>query len=432
MNRNWEKALVLLTTGLTVLSVAVAEGLRESEVGLLTDVVVRESADAAYALQSVFPVWKLKGDPALEDITFSARGWRLDVAVDDDSRTASIIAEPGALVSGVFQPGEGEVLTVLAATQGEGSVDWTPKRVEKCVYRLTHSATADGTSDADATCIGYLDFTQCAATKATQAEVEAAVLDDFSHKIAVTQDANLPWQPLVPDAAGSGIVTDDGLAAATVTTTLFAFKGRGTLHYEYMLGGGSLVVQADGVSQGSLAVSTDWQARAVSFEGFGSHEVAFVYTAAGGFAMAALRHVRWEEEDGSARVQREGGESRSDLREGVREPKRAAEILPFAYSCTNWTGVAGATAESTARITVVQMTGTAPDLREWTEEVPGTCSVLVYKPGENVVRWRAKKGVWKAAFDILTDDECVHHEEAWFDLRKTSGIVGIMLIIRGQ
>ena len=51
--------------------------------------------------------------------------------------------------------------------------------------------------------------------------------------------------------------------------------------------------------------------------------------------------------------------------------------------------------------------------------------------GEGEFKWRIEgKGVWKATFDILNGEESVHHEEAWFDLRKTKGINGFMLILR--
>lgn len=423
---------IFLTVGLAVRS-ALAVGLCEEELPFEIDITVFEHNEEAYDLRAVFPVAKLRDEPALEGLSYSARGWRIEVPVDDPTRTATIIAVPGTLVNGVFQPRADETVTVLPARQGEGTVDWKPSSVsvEKAVYRLTHTARINGTIDDQTTCIGYLDFTQCAGVQATQEEVETAVLDRFTHKINVVRDANNPWQPIQLDVVGIGVATDEGLAAGTVTTTAFSFSGRGILHYEYKLGGGSLVAQASGMSPEALPAAADWQARTIGFDGFGAHDVAFVYTAAGGDAMAALRNVRWEEEDAGARVQSEGGESRSDLREGVRRPKRVEEILPFTYSSTNWIGVAGATVESKVRVTIVQMTGTAPDVSEWTDEVPGTSRVLVKAPGEGEFKWKTEgKGVWKASFDILTDDECVHHEEAWFDLRKTNGITGFMVILR--
>ena len=426
MNR---KLLDVLAVGLVVFSIS-AEELPEDEMNVVTDVEVQESVDATYDLRPVFTVMKLKNERALKEFTYSARGWRLEVSVDDPAREAEIIAEPGSFVNGMFQPSGGETVIVLPATQGEGVVDWSLSSVQKAIYRLTHTATVDGKTDESVTCYGYLDFTQCAETKATQEQVEAAVLDRFTHKIAVGQDANNPWQPIRPDVVAIGIATDEELVAGTVTTTAFSFSGRGTLHYEYKLGGGSLVVQASGRSPEALPVAADWQARTIAFDGFGAHDVAFVYTAAGGEATAALRNVRWVEEDGSARGVSGENDARTDLREGVRRPKRVEEIMPFVYSSTNWIGVAGATVESKVRVTIVQMTGTAPDVSEWTDEVPGTSRVLVKAPGEGEFKWKTEgKGVWKASFDILTDDECVHHEEAWFDLRKTNGITGFMVMI---
>ena len=430
MNKNTTvAALVSLTVCLAVRS-AVAEGLPERELTSATDVSACEYYEESYDLRAVFPVAKLKDEPALRDLTYSARGWRLDLPTEDPSRTATIIAVPGTLVNGVFQPSVGETLTVLPATPGEGTVDWEPTTVEKCVYQLMHAAKVDETDDEPATCFGYLDFTQCADSKASQEQVEVAVLGRFTHRIAVAQDAQRPWQPIGAGGAGAGVETDAGLADGTATTTVFSFSGRGTLHYEYKLGGGSLVVQASGMSPEALPAAADWQTRTIGFVGFGAHDVAFVYTAADGDATAALRNVRWEEEDGSAIGMSEENGTRTDLREGVRKPKRVEEILPFTYSSTNWIGVAGATVESKVRVTIVQMTGTAPDVCEWTDEVPDTMRVLVKGPGEAAVKWKVEgKGVWKATFDILNGEECVHHEESWFDLRKTKGINGFMLMI---
>ena len=58
----------------------------------------------------------------------------------------------------------------------------------------------------------------------------------------------------------------------------------------------------------------------------------------------------------------------------------------------------------------------------------GTFKVLVEKPGEDAKRWRAKKGVWKATFDILNGDESVYREDAWFDLRNAIA-PGFMLMV---
>ena len=111
---------------------------------------------------------------------------------------------------------------------------------------------------------------------------------------------------------------------------------------------------------------------------------------------------------------------RMDLQKGVRTPKRLADVLPFVYSSTNWLGdVVNVSAESVARVTLVQLTGEGDDVTTWTDVVPNTFKELVKKPGEGEVKWRARKGVWKAAFDILNNDTSIRTEEAIFDLRNS-------------
>ena len=150
----------------------------------------------------------------------------------------------------------------------------------------------------------------------------------------------------------------------------------------------------------------------------------------GNYAVAAIRNVRWEE-DGNGEWTRKGGdETRVDLREGVRTPKNRDEVLPFAYSSTNWLGVAGATAESKAHVRIVQMTGSDPAVTNWTTEVAGMSRVLHDAPGEDAVSRKFKVGcVWKATFDILNGETSVHREESWFDLRQTR-TPGFLLMLK--
>ena len=401
----------------------------EREVSVLSGVEVYECANVSFDLRKVIPILKLNNSPALRGISYSARDWRLDVPTDDPSRTANVIAQPGTIVDGVFLSGAGAAVTVLPATGGEGTVDWRPTMVEKCIYRLMHTASVGGTPDGSATYYGYFDFTGCDITRATQEEVEVAVFGGISHPISVAQDANLPWQPIENDIAGVGIATDAGLAQETSTATTFSFSGRGTLHFEYAFGDGSLVVRADGVEGTPFAASAEWKAGALRFEDFGSHVVAFVYAVANG-GQAALRNVRWQLDDYAVRMSNDGRDVRMDLRDGVRTPKRSDEILPFVYSSTNWIGgVKGATAESKARVTIVQMKGSDPEVSSWTEEVADTFKELANESGEGEAKkWKPKKGVWKATFDILNGDTSIYSEDAWFDLRKTS-TPGFMLMV---
>ena len=422
------KSVLMVAVVASILTVR-ADGLAEDELNVAEDWQRCETADSAVDLRTTFAVLKPAGDPALEGMSYSARGWRLDVAEDAPSRVAEITALPGVFVDGEFVA-NGAEFSVLAATPGEGTFTWEPNPVEvsKVVYRLTHTAKDGGILDTFATCYAYFDFTDCELQHATLREVEVAVLGDATHPIVTVQDAQFPWQPIESGVAGAGIVTDVGLLSET-TTTAFSFKGRGTFHYEYRVSGGSLGVRIGEAAPVALAASSDWLARAIRFEGFGDHGVAFVYAAAGGGAQAALRNVRWEE-DSSAWAQREGKDLAMDLREGVRTPKYRDEVLPFTYSSTNWIGAAGATATSKAHVRIVQMTGSDPAVTNWTTEVAGTSRVLHDAPGEDAVPWKAKVGcVWKATFDILNGETSVHREESWFDLRQTR-VPGFLLMIK--
>ena len=386
----------------------------------LADVVYSTNIDC----RTVYPVASLD-DEALKGLMYSANSWELNASADA-SRTATITAQAGSLADGVFTPDDSGVeRTVLPATTGEGTVDWALAEISKKVYRLTHMSQNGGAVDAAGTCYGYFDFTRCV-SYALQEDVEAAVLGAITHEIAVIQDELSPWQPLDSTAVRSGIETDELLAAEETTATTFTFRGRGVLHYEYDLSGGTLAVVADGEEVSVFAEETaGWVPSQVLFDGFGTHEVSFNYTAVGNYAVAAIRNVRWEEEEVHARADGDSVRVCLDLRgvtlsEGVllRTPVRNAEVLPFTYSSTNWIGgVSGATAASAAKVTIVQLTGTSPDVTTWTES--GTPRVLRNAAGEGEVKWNPKKGVWKATFDIRNGDTSIHHVESFFDLRNS-------------
>ena len=424
--KNTFNAILVLLAGFSAIA-ACADVLTEDEIGTFEE-RYGDEVEVEIDLRTVFPVAKLVDDPALRGITYSARGWRLEVPVEDSTRSAMITAIPGSVINGYFSP-EGAQMTVLASTTGEGTVDWHPSSIQRKVYQLLHSARVGGVDDAFAACRGYLDFTECEQQHASIEDVEEAVLGAVTHPIVTVQDERFPWQPIGSAGAGSGIATDVGLVGVT-TTTEFSFEGRGVLYYEYALTGGSLTVRANGKDISTFAEPVDWQSCEVRFEGVVAHRIAFVFAATGGGATAALRGVRWVVADEDVRVQGDGSEVIVDLREGVRTPKRSDEILPFVYSSTNWIGdVKGATAESKARVTIVQMKGSDPEVSSWTEEVSDTFRELANESGEGEARkWKPKKGVWKATFDILNGDTSIYSEDAWFDLRKTS-TPGFMLMV---
>ena len=406
-------AMPLVAGVVAVALSAAADSVHEDELSAAPELAVATNAEQpagyqAFDFRMTIEVASLE-DEALKGLMYSANGWELNASADA-SRTATITAQAGSLADGVFTPDGSAELTVLPATAGEGTVDWVLTEISKKVYRLTHTSRKGGTVDDAGTCYGYLDFTHCA-SQASQAEVEAAVLGAITQKIAVRQDAVWPWQPLDSSVVRSGIATDVGLQAGEGTATTFAFSGRGVLHCEYELTGGTLAVVADGEVVSTFTETTaGWASCQVPFEGIGAHEVSFVYTADGN-GMAAIRNVRWVVDDESTWAQNGGDETRVDLRDGVRTPKYRNEVLPFAYSSTNWIGVAGATATSKAHVRIVQMTGSDPAVTNWTTEVADTSCVLYDAPGEDTVCWKPKVGrVWKATFDILNGDTSIYSE----------------------
>ena len=92
------------------------------------------------------------------------------------------------------------------------------------------------------------------------------------------------------------------------------------------------------------------------------------------------------------------------------------EVLMVDTSVTP--AVTGVSASSVARVAIVQLDGTGPDVATWTTEEPGSYRVLKAESGEGEVAWSAKPGVWKATFDILNNDAGIHSETAIFDLRQ--------------
>ena len=381
--------------------------------------VPRQVAD----LRTTFPVAS-PGGAALKGLMYSANSWERNAAAEA-SRTATITAQAGTLANGVFTPDGSAEVTIAEELTGEGTVDWNATMTSKAVYRLTHTVRKNGTVDAAGTCYGYFDFTN-GVSHASQADVEAAVLGAITHTIAVLQDEDWPWQPIDSAAVRSGIVTDEALEPETETATVFAFKGHGVLNYEYGLSGGTLVVIADDKVVATFTEpKADFAPCHVSFDGYGAHEVSFVYTAVGG-AVAAIRNVRWEVLDESSRTTGAGEQVCVDLQEGeVRTPARFEHVQPFVYSPTNFTGTVDG---KSARVSIVQLEGADPDVTKWTTEVRGTARVLKEATDEGEVKWRAKAGVWKATFEIFDGPTLKDTQIKFFDLRDAKG-KGLLIFI---
>ena len=416
-----------------VLVLAFAPLLTSADSGSQTPMFWEERSDlavdecsATLDCREVFPVARLVNEPALQGLMYSAFSWSRG-AVEDPTRRATVTARAGMLVNGVFTPDGSSPITLLSAAEGEGTFDWQALGVSKQVYQLTHEVTKGSVTDAEGACCGYLDFTRCN-TGALQDYIEA-VLAEFTHEIAVEMDDTLPWQPADVTTPRSGLFTDAALDQDDETSTTFSFRGIGVFYYEYSLDGGQLRIVVDGADGEDLSVAGGWTVGAVEFQGDGDHEVSFTFTSTGDGAVAGLRNVCWTRAASSDCAKAEADGKRMDLREGVRKPEYLSQVLPFTYSSTNWIGdVAGVTAESVAKVTIVQLVGTDPDVRNWTEVVPNTFAELVKKPGEGAIKWKPSKGVWKATFDILNGEGSIYQETAFLDLRnsRSSGFALIL------
>ena len=117
-----------------------------------------------------------------------------------------------------------------------------------------------------------------------------------------------------------------------------------------------------------------------------------------------------------------------DLREGALVILKCADLFPFVYSSTNFTGLAGTDARSVARITITRLQGEGDDLESWTP-VPNTEKVLQTDvAGEGSVVWHGRKGVWKAEFTIRTEGQEVIRQPRILDLRNYVG-PGLVLFV---
>ena len=415
MDKILGKALVSLVVAGACVARAddLLEELREDEL-TARQVGMRDAMEVPMDCRRVFDVRTGEDDPALKGFMYSAVGWEIEPAADS-SRTVAITAQAGELTSnGVFVSSGGAALTVLAETTGRGSCDWQiAGSLPKGAYRLAHTVRDGVSVDAAETLYGYLVF----------CDLEGALLHPLSQVVTVRCDDEVSWRVIDYLQTGTGIETETNLKQGDQTTLELAFPGHGTLSFEYRLSGGSLSVAIDGGEPEVIDVPTDgWVLRTLAFDEPEDHSVVFTYTAGGNGAVAAIRNVRWTEDDRFVSMWAARSDVRTDLREGVRRQERTDQVLPFTYSSTNWIGDAVGTA---AKVTVVQLSGTDPAVTNWTDEVAGSFKVLVDKPGEGEKVWHPKKGVWKATFDILGTD---HREEVWFDLRDAIA-PGFMLMV---
>lgn len=364
--------------------------------------------------------WEIT-DADLIDVPYSSVGW--DVLENGNSATVTLELAP--------QDGGGAAIVVASGLAGRGTNRWDVSGVANQSYVLRHLVLRSGqTVEPIETLQACLIFNRTSAVLLKTVEaVAAAVFSDDGRNgrpCAIAGMSGGFWEAFGLD--GEGIVSP---ASETATLT-FSVESIGTFAFDYVRAdGGELTVAVDGGEPQTMDAAADWTAAEFSIGVSGVHAV--TVSATGG---AAIRGVRW---NGKNRFGTgAGGEAPADLREGVLVVGRAAELLPFAWSSTNFTGSAlvedvgfeSIDPASVASVRVVRLTGDGDDVASWTAEAAGTEKVLVAeRPGEATVVWKGvTRGVWKAELAIRAGGAVVHAETRVLDLRRYRGPGTVILL----
>lgn len=373
------------------------------------EVVEGASETASFALD-LSEVWTVDRIEELS-LNYSSVGWDLDEVDGGAAVTLSLVPEDGV----------GGTQTVQADLMGRGVCAWTPQDVLRKAYWLDHLVMKGGKADADQTLRAVFDFSNCQMA-ATAPEIRAAAFAPFGQGFEFENDEEHPWQPI--DGAGNGIAPPGAASAFTVVVC-----GAGRFDFGWFLSGGRLAVTVDGKEAADFATPGDWKSDALRLDGRGEHRI--VFSVSDGETVAGIKGLHWEQDDGEFSFT-EGDGVRMDLREGVRVIVRQDELMPFAYSATNFTGLAANADDPVARVRVVRITGEGEDFGSWTapeNEVAGTERTLRTARDEATVIWRGKcGGIWKAEFEITDGGKSLHKEHAIFDMRRY--MKGFQLIVR--
>ena len=357
-----------------------------------------------------------------EPILWSSLGWE-DVAEEESGKTVTLRLIPRSA---------GEAQTLMEAQTGfRQTFTWTPGEVTKQVYNIRHIVVGGSPLETDLN--ASFSFENYDHVAPSEADVRAAIKSDdgTGGNFGIVNDAENWWN--LAGGPGEGIEAPQGESALT-----FTVDGHGTFLFDYALGGGAWTVTVDGVVVKPLADAMDWTASGLSLEGLRAHTVVFSTDLPSDGDFAALRNVRWVEQDWCSRAGKGSG-AVVDLRTNdVLVVRRTNELMPFAWSSTNFTGNAlvkntgfiTIDPQSVVSVRVVQVTGTGDNFSQWATEVEGTEKTLIAeKQGEGTVKWKgAKAGVWKAELVIKTNGSETYRETRILDLRKYIG-QGLVLFV---
>ena len=365
-------------------------------------------------------VWD-KRDVNDEPILWSSLGWE-DTAEDESGKTVTLRLIPRSV---------GEAQTLMESQAGfRQTFTWTLGEVSKQIYVIRHVVSNGSPLETDLN--AYFSFENYDYVMPSEVDVRAAIAAKDGSRYGIANDPDNWWN--LAGGPGEGIEAPQGESALT-----FTVDGHGTFLFDYALGGGAWTVTVDGVAVKSLTEAMDWTAFELSLEGLRAHTVVFSTDLPSDGDFAALRNVRWVEQDWCSRAGKGSG-TVVDLRTNdVLVVKRSDELMPFAWSSTNFTGKAlvkntgfiTIDPQSLVSVRVVQVTGAGDDVSKWATEVAGTERILVAeKQGEGTVKWRhVRPGVWKADLVIKVNDSETYRETRILDLRKYAG-PGLMLFVK--
>ena len=385
----------------------IADGVEEVVVG--TSAIVQCALDLS-------EVWD-KRDLDDEPILWSSLGW------EDAAEEAS-----GKSVTLRLIPRSGEAQTLASGKKGHRQTDyWTPGEVTKQVYNIRHIVVGGSPLETDLN--AYFSFENYDHVAPSELEVRAAIAARDGSRYGIANDPDNWWE--LAGGPGEGIEAPRGESVLA-----FTVDGRGVFFFDYALEGGTWKVKVDGVEVRTMDAA-DWTGVELPVdERFVTHVIEFVTELSSGDS-AVLKNVRWVDADDCFGGDH-GGDAAVDLREGVLVVRRANELMPFAWSSTNFTGVIETGPSETKKIDpqsvvsvrVVQVTGAGDDVSQWATEVAETEKTLVAEQqGEGTVKWKhVKPGVWKADLVIKTNGSETYRETRILDLRNYAG-PGLVLFV---
>ena len=372
-------------------------------------VAVVASASVESLSLDLSKVWNIPQLTAV-NVLYSSAGWGVMPVAEGNTVSLSLTPVTGgnsiSLASGLTNdPAEGEDFQ-------PGIFVWNMDGVSRELYELKHSViNQSGKIKSSETLYAYFSFENSDIEWSVD-EINSALSDASPNGWVFTNDENAKWAPANDDLGG--LISPAGKDSVV----MFTMTSAGVFNYDFSIESGTCKLFVDNVE---VDLS-----RQVVLTGRMRHEIKFVVT--GG--KVRLYNVNWVPVSGLFATSTGGKSARCDFVFGPRMIRNHAELLPFAYSSTNFTGLASAGAEAIAEVKVTKLAGDGEDLTAWIAAEPSQTRTLRFTPGEGSVIWNGRAGVWRADFTVYAREggSKLHAESAIFDMRNFNA--GFKLIIR--